>query len=150
MTMQIVESITNDKIGGEADIQVVEKRLSGTLPSDYVDFLVKWNGGRPEPSAFSFEESGRVTSSEVQCFFGVCDNRNYGLVRNLDIYDGRVPAGCCPIACDPLGNLLLLSVVGPDRGTVYFWDHERESGEARMTNVSKVASSFTQLVNDLK
>lgn len=150
MGMQIVESITNDRISGKPGVLAIEKRLGGELLADYLDFLVKWNGGRPKPSVFAFQEMGRTTNSEVQCFFGVCDDRNYGLRRNLDIYEGRIPTGYCPIACDPLGNLLLLGVVGSSRGAVYFWDHERETGEPTMANMSKVANCFTEFLSILK
>jgi len=152
--LQIVEEATSRRISGKADVIDIERRLGGELPEDYLAFLVKWNGGRPKPDCFPFWEFGWMTDGGIQFFFGVYDDSAgypcYSIANNLDAYDGRIPPGYCPIACDSCGNLVLLGVVGAERGAVYFWDHELETGEPVMDNMSRIAGSFTEFVESLK
>src|SRR5262249_34028764 len=46
------------------------------------------------------------------------------LRREAKTYRGRIPEHAIPVASDPGGNLLVLSLGGDDRGQVYSWDHE--------------------------
>lgn len=65
----------------------------------------------------------------------------------------RIPQGLLPIACDSLGNLLLLDIGAKRFGFVYFWDHEEEGdGEDDPTwnNISIVAPSFDRLISSLE
>ncbi len=151
MAITIVERISDSLTGGRDTLKPLESILGGSLPDDYVYFLIAHNGGRPEPSDFTFRtRSGAPTDSCIQFFFGWCDDRDYGLLENLSAYEGRIVAGFCPIACDDFGNLLLLSLREHDRGTVWFWDHERESpDEPTMDNMDIVAGSFTEFIEGL-
>ena len=36
------------------DISNFEKIIKGNLPNDYKDFLMKYNGGQPQPNSFIF------------------------------------------------------------------------------------------------
>ena len=144
MGIKIVEQISPKRIEGRADVLRVEQRLSGIFPDDYLHFLVQNNGGRAESSVFVFDDTkGQQADSLVDWFFGVCDDPDYGIEPNLDAYEGRVPNGFCPIACDPFGNLLLIGFRDENRGDIYFWDHELEEDEPTMANMSKVATSFS-------
>ena len=152
MAMTIVERISPGLTVGRDAVKPIESKYGCALPDDYVDFLVTHNGGRPKPSVFTFEAGGnKTTDSLVQCFFGWCDDPDYGIESNLSAYAGRIVDGFCPIACDPFGNLLLLSLRKDDYGSVWFWDHEEEAEyHPTMDNMDKVAGSFTEFVEGLR
>lgn len=68
------------------------------------------------------------------------------------MYRGRIPPNLLPIAHDPFGNLICLSVAGQDRGKVYFWDHEVEVREGEIPsyrNVSFIADNFESFLDGL-
>jgi hypothetical protein len=149
--VQIVETISDERIASREQFASLEHRLNGRLPDDYVAFLLDSNGGRAEGSRFDFtDHTGETTSSRVAWFFGLSRDESYGIEANLDDYAGRIPSGFCPIGCDPFGNALLLAVAGEDYGSVWFWDHEREVPEAEAANMSRVAVSFRDFLRALR
>lgn len=131
-----------------------ESRLGVTLPIDYKDFLLKYNGGYPRPNAFTFIDNFNKTSNSIVDFFHAI-YEGYG-EGNLEIdYDyfksaKRIPPNVLPIAGDPFGNLICLSIEGEDKGKVYFWDHETEPQNASYENLSLIAGSFADFINILK
>lgn len=42
------------------DISKFEKEISNTLPSDYKNFLMEFNGGKPQPDSFKFFLIGKM------------------------------------------------------------------------------------------
>ena len=139
--MEISERISN-AIATEQSIALLETRCRGKLPLQFRQFLLTVNGGRPVKRRFSFLENGKPTESVVDWFFGNCDDPDYGLVSNLDVYEGRIPQSCLPVATDPFGNLILLSLRAHDYGTIYFWDHEREDPNDPSKDLQRVADNF--------
>lgn len=147
MPMKMVEQISNERISGQADVLRIEERLSGTLPDDYLHYLKDSNGGRAESAAFLFKDTkGNQADSLVDWFFGICADPDYGIESNLDVYQGRILDGFCPMACDPFGNLILIGVRDANSGHIYFWDHELEGDGPTMANMSKVATSFSEFL----
>ncbi len=141
--MQITERLS--QIGAtEQSIARLESELGFPLPDDYRRFLVDFNGGRPEPSGFLFETSEGSSDSAIRYFFTLDNDEYYGILENLRDYKDRIPEGLMPIACDPFGNLVLIDLGAKAVGTIYFWDHEKESmEEPTWDNISTVARSFT-------
>ena len=118
----------------EADIGHFEMGIAARLPDDYRDFLLVHNGGYPRQNGFA---DGKEVLS---FFFGLWQKHadlNYELLAHRDF----IPPGTIPIAADPFGNLVLLEVTKPNRGRVWFWNHER-SGTPKEA-VSLLASSFS-------
>jgi hypothetical protein len=132
----------------------IEQAYNITLPKDYRDFLLVFNGGKPIESEFSLKDSSN--SSLVAGFFGITDSKDYNLLFHyVVIYTGRIPSNTIPIADDQCGNIILLSVKGQDRGKVYFWDHEREADPSQgekpsYDNLTLIADSFEEFINNLK
>jgi SMI1/KNR4 family protein SUKH-1 len=136
-------------------IRQIERQLDTALPDDYVEFLQDYG-------CYAFDHHVTFTFQEkypggnkgvVNVFFGVDPGETYNLWSNYIDYQGRVPSNLLPIANDPGGNLICLSVTSEDKGTVYFWDHEEESSEEeelRYANVYRVADSFTSFINSLE
>jgi hypothetical protein len=123
------------------------------LPDEYRRFLLKYNGGRPEP--FSFKFKGRDTGSRIAFLFGIGGEDYRDLLWTLDIFRGRLPSRFFPIANDDGGNLICISMSGEDSGKIFFWWHEWEAdpgqGESPETqdNVELIADSFGEFMEAL-
>lgn len=136
----------------EEDIATAEAELGLSLPEQYKRFLLNYNGGYPEPDAFPIQNNPSDTHGLVHYFLCIKKDDIYNLMTYVTRFRGRVPGELLPIAVDPGGNLICLSVVGANRGQVYFWEHEEEAPEGELPgygNVYLVADSFDQFFNDL-
>jgi hypothetical protein len=128
-----------------------ERAWGFKLPADYRAFLLRYNGGYPDPDVFRFKDSTK--GSSVDRFLGIHGREHNNLLTYLKLYEGRVPANLFPVAHDPGGNLILVSTSGPDFGRIYFWDHELEADEGEepgYSNVTPIADGFDDFVNNLK
>lgn len=140
------------------DIAAAEHRLGCSIPTEYRTFLLAHNGGRPNPCGFlSYEKSGKPHDmSVIDWFFGINTGAYYNDMeeRYNMVLEHRVPSLLFPVASDPGGNLICISIEGADTGKVYFWDHEFEAGNDGDTpthvNVFFVASSFNEFIKELR
>jgi hypothetical protein len=127
----------------EADIAAVEQRLGVSFPADYRAFLLQVNGGTPRPGKW------------VSQFFSVGDGEPSfeTAFHNLKVVEQRIPRRLIAVAENAGGDLYCISTEGSDRGTVYFWTHERESRQKPAANggpddaaLRKFAPSFEALL----
>jgi hypothetical protein len=101
----------------QADLDNLERILNEDLPLAYKRFLLKSNGGTPDPPYFR--------TSVLAEFFSVnATDETYDLVENYRFLRETLPEELVPIARDGLGDVVCLAVKGENRGKVYFWDHE--------------------------
>jgi len=136
----------------EEDVVRVEQQLGITLPDDYREFLLMHNGGHPEPKYFPIKDNPSDDHGILEWFYCIQEGEYYDLRRQVQLLRGRIPPNLLPIADDPGGNLLCMSVAGPDQNTVYFWAHEEECEEGETPtydNVYFVANSFSDLLGSL-
>jgi cell wall assembly regulator SMI1 len=138
-----------------SQIAELEKSLHAELPQDYRSFLLIHNGGRPKKSVFIYMNG---TSEELGCinrFLGIHDGAFDNLYKSIETYKSfqkRLPENLLPIACDPGGNLICLSLFGNDIGNIYFWDHDweaEEDEEPNYDNVHPIALSFIEFIDTL-
>ena len=96
----------------------MEKRYEIILPTQYKNFLQKYNGGYTPKTKFKV---GRV-SSDVRGFFGIGDVK-----LSLDTIELEewLEKNVFPIACDSFGNYIVVGLRNDDAGKVYFCDHEK-------------------------
>lgn len=139
-----------------ADIQQAELALNVQLPASYRAFLLRFNGGRTEPSGLRIGwredqvcgEDWRTSS--LSWLYSIGSERTSNLVRsNTATFEGRLPAGTLTIGTDSGGNQILLGVAAPVQGQVLFWvkDHEVEDGETPgFENVGVIAASFEDFI----
>ncbi|AIK96204.1 SMI1/KNR4 family protein [Candidatus Odyssella acanthamoebae] len=137
----------------ETILEALEQVWKFNLPTAYRNFILKYNGGSPQPSRFFFKESPS-NGSYVDYLFGIRKGFNQNLLMSMNLYSGRIPANMLPIGEDPGSNLILLSVKGPDRGKIYFWDHDLEADPAQgetpdYSNLTLIADSFDEFINGL-
>lgn len=136
-------SITNEALIKQEDY------FNCHFPKDYKEFLLEYNGGVPEKTLIYFGDDGGI----IKFFLGFSDDSIYGVFDIYCRFIDRIPSNTLPIARDPGGNLFLMSIRGDDYGKIYFWDHEEESYEGEVpdySNMTFVANSFTDLINNLK
>jgi hypothetical protein len=144
---------SNGKVG-EKILQAIEEFWEiSKLPEDYRNFLLEHNGGIPLKKIFFLKDGSDAIG--VDEFFGIIKglNTNFSNLLFKQKYSGdRVPSNMLPIGRESLGNLILLSVKGPDRGKIYFWDHEKESPEGVIpdySNLTLIADSFEEFFDNL-
>ncbi len=137
----------------EAELQDQEQKWGFRLPDGYREFLLKYDGGRPEP--FSFRFKGSENGSTVHSFLGIKQDRYRDLQKKLKDYEGRLPKRFFPIAYDEGGNQICIAIAGDDRGKVYFWDHELEADASQgedpeiADNIVLIADSFSEFLDGL-
>lgn len=133
----------------ELEIVELERYIEASLPLGYRQFLLQHNGGRVSPDCFDFVRDGKVTHGGVDWFLHIGNAESSNLYDYINTYRDRVPKGYLPIAHDPGGNLVVLSL--QDDG-VYFWDHDEEVEEgevAGMQNMYWIAGSFNEFLDSL-
>jgi hypothetical protein len=142
----------------EADVQAAEQALGVAFPPDYREFLLRLNGGFPDPRGFNIDwvpeqacgQDWRRTS--LSWFYEISDSDVCNLVTTNRIdFAGRLPTGTLTIGSDAGGNQLLLAFSGPHAGKVLLWikDHEASDGETPgYGNVGVVADSFADLLQN--
>ena len=149
---QPLEPLNPQKIG------IAEKALGVKFPDEYIQFLLKYNGGRPEPAGFDIDwknnqEIGQHwRTSMLSWFLSIYDGKSTNLLRyNQVTFRGRIPKETIAIAHDCGGNLILLGVAGEYKDKVLFWvkDYEVEEGEVPgFDNVGFLADSFDEFINE--
>jgi cell wall assembly regulator SMI1 len=139
----------------ERQIDEAERGLGRSIPPDYRKFLLQYNGGRPVPSDFVMAgpRKGSTQIGTVRYFLGIgTPEETENLDYVLGVFSDRMPPRIFPIARDPGGNFICISNEGADTGTVYFWDHERESEEGEAPgeqNLFIIANSFDEFLEKL-
>ncbi|MCL6511720.1 MAG: SMI1/KNR4 family protein [Anaerolineae bacterium] len=130
------------------DVARLEERLGFRLPEDYRAFLLQHNGGRPKPNVFSLTDTDLATTEDTIAWFMCIKPGDVNdLLETASALQGRIPNNLLPIAVDPFGNYICIAVLGPDKGRIYFWDHELES---TVSNVYFLADSFDNLLHSLR
>jgi hypothetical protein len=138
----------------EDEIAEFEDKHNLLLPTDYKEFLLQHNGGRPEPNMFPIRDFPYDTHGLMGWFYGIDDDFDLSLAENIETHTGRIPDDLIPIGHDPGGNLICLGVAGQAEGKVFFWYHGDEveiRAEERPSyyNVYAVADSFTEFIESL-
>jgi len=154
----------------EDNVEAFERSHEIVLPGEYRSFLLKTNGGEPQPDYFEYvdEGSGEVAWGRVDFFFAIHTapaewsrmSRNTDLAAQWARYKAasnpRMPIEMMPIA-DTSSSKLCLCVSGNKVGQVFDWDHENELGVSLTElegapgslwqNCHLIASSFNEFLD---
>ena len=109
-----------------ADISAFEQRHGIRLPEPYKQFLLKNNGGDADGGFFEVPGWGRTL---VAYFNGIGLSGSYDLDGILDRIGYFFPKNLLPIADDPGGNQICISLADKTFGQIY---------SGRMTKVSRL------------
>lgn len=128
-------------------IAAFERERSIILPSDYREFLSSSPGGSPTPDWSSFGRDGDV----VMYVYGVHHGAEWKRLRCAVEQFGHDLSQFLPIAVSNGGNYFLLRLTDPDRGAVYFWDHELEGfSPPTFDSLICVSDSFRSWLDGLR
>ena len=135
----------------EDAVLVLEGFLGLRLPEDYRRYLLNTNGGKPEKNLFPIPGQG---DDAVNRFFSlISKNKEETIPYQLNNYKNRMPSEMLPIGNDAGGNVITLSMKGKNRGSIFFWDHDKESDEEPQPyyeNLTLIADSFSLFLENLK
>ena len=145
-------------------LERIERSLNLRLPAEYRSFLLRANGGVPEPRHFHYtvidEDEGtrRRQKAKITRFYPARPTEAPGAPGNsfLTGYQNAIPFGfpdwLLPIAGvdDALeGSLLCIAVKGKKQGRIYYWP-EQEIGEDTLHHVADSFKSFLALLENRK
>lgn len=106
----------------EKFIKEYETAIGFKIPSEYLKFLRKYNGGFPEPNVLDLN-SGEFVSISINAFFGIGVEEDYNLLDKYKTFINRIPNGNLPIAHAEGGNIICINV---ENGKVLLWDRDTE------------------------
>ena len=137
----------------EVELRQIEADLRLELPKNYREFVIIYNGGHPEECAFTYQiPTGGTGGSVVNRFLSFARGGGHDFVDFFRTYKSpgaeRIASDLIPIASDPFGNLVCLSIQGPRCGQIFFWDHEDED-PANHSNEYYVSDSFESFLDSL-
>lgn len=128
-------------------IEIFENENNIKLTEQYINFLLKWNGGKVVPNLFMI--SNEQGPSVLNVFYGI-GNMYDNLTDYIEIMDERLPEGFIPIGDDPSGNVICLGTKKPYYDKIYFWDHEQEpENPDDMSNMYFLANDIDEFLNNL-
>ncbi|HCT3783805.1 TPA: SMI1/KNR4 family protein [Proteus mirabilis] len=143
--------IDSDLPLNESDISQLQSVVDFPIPIEYINFIKKYNGGKPEPDSFSIKKID--DASTIDRFLGIKKEKNKSsdIMYFIKLYKKRIPSAYMPIAYDVGGNLILIELAS-DKAKVFFWDHELEADEgeeARLDNIYYLADSINEFLSSL-
>ena len=136
-------TFSNSSKGTNTDeIKKFETKFQIILPTEYIEFLLKFNGGTPNKVYFIEDDADLV----INFFLSLGDSKFNIEEYYLDmvIEQKLLPKGILPIGEDAFGNIICLSCRAEDYGVVYFWDHESEN------ELRELSKSFSFILDNLK
>jgi hypothetical protein len=131
----------------EIELQDFEVANSILFPNEYKEFLLKYNGGHPEPNIVP------QVRTDLNWIYGMHQDPDWAsFYFAVDIFHSRIPSWYVPIGSNSFGNQFIMSLYSENHGVIALWHHEQETmGDADQyfDNVTFVANSFTELLNSL-
>ena len=122
-------------------IKSVEHRLQITLPDDYKQVVLKYDGGYPNPNHFKVGEKLEIFNNLISL-----DKNEYNNIYEIfEDLQNRIGDQLIPFAEDGFGNLLCFDY-SADKSIV-FWNHEKNYDEFK--EATFVCSNFSSLIEIL-
>ncbi len=146
MTAKILDSKPLDT----KTLRRLESDYNIKLPEEYKNFLLKFNGGYPEPNIFSMTMNDQNNDGMIHRFLRVNHDEVDGIYYYLELYKERIPEEFLPIAYDPGSNLILIGISKSNHGKIYFWDHEDEGELVSNNNVYFISNSINKFIGSLR
>lgn len=122
-------------------IESVEHRLQITLPEDYKQFVLKYDGGYPNPKHFKVDGKVEIFNNLIS----LDENEYNNIYEILEDLQDRIGDQLIPFAEDGFGNLLCFDYSA--NKNIVFWDHEKNYGDFK--ELPLVCFSFSSLIENL-
>jgi cell wall assembly regulator SMI1 len=147
----------------EDDVRRFEREFGHELPDDYRAFLLEVNGGYASSShcVFTLRRHARQDESVLNSLFSLNardDQDDLAMAQKHYNPDAALPEGLLEIGYDGMGGRIVLPLLGPHRGEVWYFDTEdpRPTGSNPRVewfdrrDVWKIANSFAEFMASLK
>jgi cell wall assembly regulator SMI1 len=139
------------------DIAEFENEVGIKFPEDYKRFMLKSNGGTPKEEwlyDFFDEVTEAENTSVIREFFSLFSDNSVKMSNLREIYkimtyEETISTDMLPIADDPGGNIIGISLNKDDFGYVYFINHEYDDLDTGYLVKSKIAESFSNFIGAL-
>ena len=126
------------------NLESFEQNQNITLPKDYRDFLLEYNGGYPNPGVYKI--SDELGESILNIFYGIGSMYD-NLEKKFDIFDEILEIGFIPVADDPSGNQICIGINKEYFGQIFHWAHDEEHDE--MENMYFLSNNFNEFLDSL-
>ncbi len=136
-----------------SDIDVLCGELEVQLPKDYVEFLLRNNGGQPEKNHYSKSGASGVVSFDfdLNVFYGIGGNdTSFDILTMYSIYCDKIPEELLPIGDDGVGNIICIGIEDEYRGKVYMWwkrGQVDEGEEPSFENIDLIDGSLNEFLS---
>ena len=135
-------------VASERAIAAFEQERNLALPPDYRKFLLSSRGGCPERRWSSF---GGRNGDFVAHVYGLHRGAEWKRLSYAIKEFGHDLSTFLPVAVSNGGNYFILRLKKPNRGAVYFWDHELEGFEPpTFDSLIHVSDSFSSWLDSLE
>ena len=122
-------------------IESVENRLEITIPEDYKQIVLKYDGGYPNPNHFKVDGKVEIFNNLIS----LDENEYNNIYEILEDLQDRIGDQLIPFAEDGFGNLLCFDYSA--NKNIVFWDHEKNHDDFK--ELPLVCSSFSSLIENL-
>ena len=134
----------------EEEILKLEDELGFTLPNDYKEFLINFNGGVPEVKYSTFKLNELEENIGLQVLYGLDLEENLDLREWYEEYEDDLLDDCLIIG-HGIGFGFIVLVNSPEVSGVYFWDNSFElDNSSEDENIYKISDTFRQFIDELK
>ena len=128
-------------------IAAFERERGVVLPADYRGFLSSSPGGSPTPYWCSFGRDGDF----VMYVYGIHHGAQWKRLSYAVEQFRHDLSRFLPVAISNGGNYFLLRLAEPDRGAVYFYDHELEGFDPpTFESLIRISGSFSSWLDSLR
>lgn len=139
----------------QRDIDLLNHKLGLNLPSEYADFLLTHNGGRPDKNRFKLRKIRAALDFYVMSLYGLGQKGETGqdLLTMYSFTCESIPHELIAIGSNGIGNLICLGISGEYYGKVYYWYKDGEVGQDEtptFDNIELIAKSFAEFLMHLK
>jgi hypothetical protein len=120
-------------------IAEVERAVGYSIPPTFLSSFWRVQGGEPDSNTFAIGSDGIDSGINEFIEFGsIPDEYESGGFREL--------GGYLPIAFAEGGNYVCVKVTEPDRGAIYFWDHEIASPSRQLRQIAESLDRFLEVL----
>lgn len=134
----------------EEKILKLEDEIGFTLPNDYKEFLINFNGGVPEVKYSTFTLNELEENIGLQVLYGLDLEENLDLREWYEEYEDDLLDDCLIIG-HGIGFGFIVLVNSPEVSGVYFWDNSFElDNSSEDENIYKISDTFREFIDELK
>lgn len=130
------------------DLENLEGVIGRSLPEQYKQHALMYNGGQCLRKKFSFVEKDRSTESDLDWMLAIYEGEHDNFIKYYNAYkveELRIPEELFPIGHDSGGNLICMHF---DSNEIFFWDHEIESKDFS-EGIHRIAENLDNFFRDL-